>query len=67
MSPVFNKSRVQLNKIKVKHRRAYPSAEALMISLVEFAPQKVLKIAPVPSQRAESTVEDPRKNMNPVT
>ena len=38
--PPVNKLGNQLNKIEIKHRRAYPSAEASMISLVEFPPSE---------------------------
>ena len=40
MFPPVNKLGDQLNKIEIKHRRAYPSAEASMISLVEFPPSE---------------------------
>ena len=40
MFPPVKKMGGQLNKIEIKHMRAYPSAEASMISLVEFPPSE---------------------------
>jgi len=57
MVTVVNKSGVQLNEIKAKHSRAYPPAEDLMITLVEFAPSKSAENCP--SAKSESGIHCP--------